>query len=96
MKTSDLIVTVIESEDDVQSYRDSTGMVFPAGSCIVKGILNDSPEGIRPFMSVDAAREYVNETVFGESETKARANKSTVKSKPAKSTKKTSTKKGKK
>ncbi len=49
MKQTQPIVAVIESEQDVQYYRDSTGFVFPIGTAILKGDCAGTPTGIRRF-----------------------------------------------
>lgn len=49
MKHSQPIVTVLESEQDVQHYRDATGDVIDVGTAILKGDCAGTPTGIRRF-----------------------------------------------
>ena len=87
MKTSMPTIIEIENENDVQTYRDSTGFIFPVGTFVVSGILNDTPEGIRPFFSSDDALAYIAEKICNAKPSKP-AKKSAKKSAKAVSTKK--------
>lgn len=64
MKTAMPTIIEIETDEDVLSYRNSTGMVFPVGTTIVKGVINDNPTGIRPFPDCKSAMEYISSTMM--------------------------------
>ena len=88
MKNSQITITEIESDLDVKSYRDATGIVLAVGNFVVQGILNDTPEGIRIFQTREDALAYIAEKVCGADKPK--------KSKAKKGAKAVSTKKPKK
>lgn len=83
MINSQLTVTKLENAKDVQSYRDSTGVVLAVDSYVVQGILNDVPEGIRYFSTLKEAKTYVNDRIFNEAKPVKPATKSTGKGKKA-------------
>ena len=95
MKTSMPTIIEIENENDVQTYRDSTGFIFPVGTFVVSGILNDTPEGIRPFFSSDDALAYIAEKICNAKPSEP-AKKSAKKAAKAVSTKKPAKPKAKK
>ena len=49
MKHTQPIVAVLESDQDVQTFRDSTGIVLEVGNAVLKGDCAGSPTGIRIF-----------------------------------------------
>ncbi len=49
MKQTQPIVAVLESDQDVQTFRDSTGIVLEVGNAVLKGDCAGSPTGIRIF-----------------------------------------------
>jgi len=93
MKNSNVVITEIESDVDVKSYRDSTGFVLSPGNFVVHGILNDTPEGIRIFQTREDALAYIAEKVCG---TEKKPVKRAKKGAKAVSTKKPKAKKAKK
>ena len=64
MKNSQITVIELVTAEDVQSYRDATGLVLEIGNFVVQGILNDTPEGIRVFHNAELANEYISKKVF--------------------------------
>lgn len=64
MKNSQITVIELVKPEDVQTYRDATGLVLEVGNFVVQGILNDTPEGIRVFPNAEKAMEYISEKVF--------------------------------
>lgn len=88
MKTAMPTIIEIETKDDIQDYRNSTGYVLAVGQTVVSGIINDTPTGLRVFPDCKAAMEYISSTMM--SKQKVVANKAAPKAKKKAATKRKS------